>query len=209
MVSLVKILQMSDRKIEIVAYQQLWCQWFEELSAFLADGLGDLVMSIDHIGSTSVPGLGAKSRLDVQLTVESLRDSFKKRLDSRLERMDFAESIRLTDHKPPWDDREGVWDKLYVKGGNSGFDFPMNIHIRKQGNPNQEYPLLFRDYLREHSDSAQAYYRLKCELARHHPDDIDAYCDIKDPACDLIMVAARDWANRVGWKVSLSQGRGE
>jgi|GEM_PF-1630845 len=122
--------------------------------------------------------------------------------------MDFSESIRLTDHKPPWDDREGVWDKLYVKGGNSGFDFPMNIHIRKQGNLNQEYPLLFRDYLREHTDSAQAYYRLKCELARYHPDDIDAYCDIKDPACDLIMVAARDWAKRVGWKMSLRQERG-
>lgn len=61
MVSLVKILQMSDRKIEIVAYQPVWSEWFEELSASLADGLGDLVMSIDHIGSTSVPGLGAKS----------------------------------------------------------------------------------------------------------------------------------------------------
>ena len=66
------------------------------------------------------------------------------------------------------------------------------------GNANQRYALLFRDYLRAHPSTAEAYGSLKRGLAAVAPD-VDAYSDLKDPACDLIYLAAEDWAAATGW----------
>ena len=74
-----------------------------------------------------------------------------------------------------------------------------NVHVRKEGNPNQRYPLLFRDYLRAHSNSARTIDRIKRELVKHHADDVEAYYDIKDPVYDPIWDAALEWARHTGW----------
>ena len=76
----------------------------------------------------------------------------------------------------------------------------MNLHIRVAGRPNQRYPLLFRDYLRAHPESAAAYAALKRALAALGIDR-GVYADVKDPACDLIFVAAEDWAAQTGWSI--------
>ena len=73
------------------------------------------------------------------------------------------------------------------------------MHIRVQGRANQRYALLFRDYLRVHAEAARAYEELKRVLARH-VSDIGAYTDVKDPACDLIAIAAEAWAAATGWE---------
>ena len=75
----------------------------------------------------------------------------------------------------------------------------VNVHVRQAGKPNQRYALLFRDYLRAHPASAAAYAELKRRLAQHLAD-LEFYADVKDPACDLIAVAAEDWAKQVGWE---------
>ena len=75
-----------------------------------------------------------------------------------------------------------------------------NIHVRMQGNPNQRYPLLFRDYLRAHPNSARTVELIKRQLAKHHADDVEAYYDIKDPVYDLIWDAAQEWARHTGWR---------
>jgi GrpB-like predicted nucleotidyltransferase (UPF0157 family) len=66
-----------------------------------------------------------------------------------------------------------------------------------KGNPNQRYPLLFRDYLHANPEAAEAYARIKRALARYHADDIDAYYEVKDPVCDLIFQAAELWAKEL------------
>jgi GrpB-like predicted nucleotidyltransferase (UPF0157 family) len=65
------------------------------------------------------------------------------------------------------------------------------VHVRVEGRPNQRYALLFRDYLRAHPDAAAAYAALKRALAALGIDR-EVYADVKDPACDLIFVAAED-----------------
>jgi len=82
----------------------------------------------------------------------------------------------------------------------------VNVHVRVMGRGNQRYPLLFRDYLRSHPHSAQAYATLKKDLALLLPDDIDRYADVKDAACDLIYLAAEDWAQTIGWNAGRSDG---
>ena len=72
----------------------------------------------------------------------------------------------------------------------------MNVHVRVAGWPNQRYALL----VRAHPRAAAAYARLKRGLAERLGDDLGTYTKLKDPACDLIVVAAEDWAaaGRVG-----------
>jgi GrpB-like predicted nucleotidyltransferase (UPF0157 family) len=70
-----------------------------------------------------------------------------------------------------------------------------NTHVRVPGRANQRYPLLFRDYLRAHPQTAEAYARLKRALAEHLADPF-MYPDVKDPAVDLIYLAAEKWAEQ-------------
>ena len=204
-----------DKKIDqtepivISDYKERWPLQFLEIKNLLINALGDLVFSIDHIGSTSIPGLGAKDRIDVQITVNEITDELKSQLDFKLIENKFEKSKNYSDHRPPGDNStEKNWKKLYFSGAHPDLDFKSNIHVRILGHENQKYSLLFRDYLRTNLDSMQAYETLKKELSLYHCFDRVAYCEIKDPACDLIMVSAREWANNTGWTIEESlEGR--
>jgi len=181
--------------IEIVEYQPGWPAEFKEIAAELRLALGKLALRIDHIGSTSVPGLAAKDRIDIQVTVSALTPA----VQLALEAIGYNRSTKIsTDHLPPGCTDESQWRKWFFSAPKERR--PMNLHVRVAGYPNQRYPLLFRDYLRTHPDAAEAYARIKKALAHYHADDIDAYYEIKDPVCDLIAQAAEAWAERSGWQ---------
>jgi GrpB-like predicted nucleotidyltransferase (UPF0157 family) len=177
-------------------YKPTWPQEFEVIRASLLEILGALARRIDHIGSTSVPGLGAKDVIDIQITVQELRSEVRQKLIEA--GYLYCEAI-THDHVPLGeDDNPKMWVKLF-------FNQPpgqrrANVHVRIDGNPNQRYPLLFRDYLRAHPNSARSIELIKREIAKRHADDLDAYYDIKDPVYDLIWDAAQDWSRQTGWK---------
>ena len=81
-----------------------------------------------------------------------------------------------------------------------------HIHVREQGRINQEYALLFRDYLRVDPIYAKLYEQVKRRLCGLFPRTIDAYLYIKDPACDLIMRAAERWRQKNTWEPGPSDG---
>ncbi len=181
--------------IIIHEYNPAWPKEFEALRSVLQAILAPLALRIDHIGSTSVPGLGAKDVIDIQVTVQALTAEVKQRLIA-------AGYVHFPtyskDHVPLGeDDDPRLWVKLF-------FNQPAgqrraNVHVRIEGNPNQRYPLLFRDYLRAHPNSARTIELIKREIAKRHADDEDAYYDIKDPVYDLIWDAAQDRARQTGW----------
>lgn len=186
--------------IVIVPYQPTWPAEFAAIGAVLRTALGDLALRIDHIGSTSVPGLAAKDRIDVQITVRALAPPVEAALAS-VGYLRKAAYVR--DHLPPGgveDERE--WEKWFFTA--PAGQRPTNTHVRIAGRANQRYPLLFRDYLRAHPATADAYAQVKRALAKYHADDVDAYYDIKDPACDLIMGGAERWAAATHWQLGPS-----
>jgi dephospho-CoA kinase len=75
-----------------------------------------------------------------------------------------------------------------------------NIHVRIKGRANERYARLFRDYLSYHFDSARCYQQFKETVAKYTDGGTAAYSDIKDPFCDLIMIAALNWADESSWK---------
>jgi GrpB-like predicted nucleotidyltransferase (UPF0157 family) len=181
--------------IEIVEYRASWPQDFRDVAGAIRKGLGDLALRIDHIGSTSVPGLCAKDVIDQQITVAAL----DARVTTALHALGYslAEDISR-DHRPPDDvGPEADWTKLFFRAPQG--QRRTNTHVRVTGRPNQRYPLLFRDYLIAHPATAAAYGELKRRLsvALINPDD--DYPDVKDPAVDLIYLPAQRWAAETHW----------
>jgi GrpB-like predicted nucleotidyltransferase (UPF0157 family) len=177
-------------------YQPTWPQDFAAIRTALLEVLGPGALRIDHIGSTAVPGLGAKDVIDVQITVAALTAEVRQQLIDA----GYRHFPHITgDHVPLGaDDDPARWAKFFFneRPGTRR----ANIHIRVAGSHNQQYPLLFRDYLRAHPNSARSIELIKRRLARLHPDDMDAYYDIKDPVYDLIWDAALQWAQWTRWQ---------
>ena len=188
-------------KLSIVSYQPTWPAEFQAIAARQRQALGVLALRIDHIGSTSVPGLPAKDVIDVQISVAALDAA----VVSALTAIGYSlfETIS-SDHRPPnATGPEEDWAKLF-------FDPPpgqrrTHTHVRVLGRPNQRYALLFRDYLRAHPATAAAYAELKRRLAEHLADPL-MYPEVKDPAVDLIYLAAEEWAGTTGWRVGVGDG---
>ncbi len=182
--------------IEIVPYNEKWPREFAEIARPLRVALGEVALRIDHIGSTSVPGLAAKDVIDMQVTVRDFDVPLEALLSSPgyIRRLDI-----IGDHLPPQvSGPASEWEKRYFQppeGQRSS-----HLHVRAHGWANQRYALLFRDYLRTHPVTAGAYAEIKRALARYHPADMDAYYDIKDPVCDVIWSAAEEWVRMTGWE---------
>ena len=185
-----------NRRVRIVEPKATWPAEFDSIAAILRKALGPLALRIDHIGSTAVPDLPAKDLIDIQVAVVTLD---RKRLAPALARAGFLDREDIgQDHRPPGTtgpDEE--WRKLFFQASSGR---PVNVHVRVAGAPNQRYALLFRDYLRAHPRSAAAYARLKRALAALGIDP-GVYADVKDPACDLIFIAAEAWAVQSGWAI--------
>lgn len=180
--------------IEIVPYQQSWPREFVEIGTVLRKGMGNLAVRIDHIGSTSVPGLAAKDIIDIQISVASLNEPVFQAMSA----IGYTRMEIYHDHHPPeaaCEDKE--WEKWLFRS--PPLQRRTNTHVRVMGRANQRYPLLFRDYLRTHPHTAQSYAELKRRLAQNLADP-ETYPDVKDPAVDLIYLAAEEWAAANRWE---------
>ena len=182
-------------RILVQPYDARWPAEFALLAQSLAGALGSVAVRIDHIGSTSVPGLAAKDVIDIQVSVGDLTDA---RLDAGFAALGAEPTDITTDHVPSGADAGSAeWTKKYWHPPASWRR--THLHVREIGRANQRYALLFRDYLRSSAAAADAYAQVKVALARLHPNDAEAYYDVKDPVCDLVIDAAERWAATNGW----------
>lgn len=184
-------------RVEIVPYRGIWTDEFADIAEQIREATGSWAVRIDHIGSTSVPGLAATDIIDIQVGVRSL-DLSGDVMDA-MQSLGYQYRPGLRDHRPPGARGPAEdWEKQYFR--DSAGMRPTHVHVRVVGRPNWRYALLFRDYLRANSQARDAYAELKRRLAAHPGMTMEDYPDIKDPACDLIYVAAEAWADDVGWQ---------
>jgi GrpB-like predicted nucleotidyltransferase (UPF0157 family) len=187
----------APRPVVICAYRPIWVEEFTRIATSIREAAGGDALRVDHIGSTAVPGLGAKDVIDVQITVARLDRA--DRLTGALRAAGFRYGVSFEHdafHGRPPDDPELL--KLYMREPEG--ERRAHVHIREHGRFNQRYALLFRDYLRASEDARSAYERLKRRAAQIFPDDIDGYLSLKDPALHLVYEAASLWARQVGWR---------
>ncbi|MFD4184056.1 dephospho-CoA kinase, partial [Rhodococcus sp. NPDC058514] len=153
---------------------------------------GQTAVRIDHIGSTSVPGLDAKDVIDVQITVDSLAAADA--LAGPLAAAGFPriESVTRDDPKPDYaiggEADPALWDKRIHGGADPGR--PVNIHLRVDGWPGQRFALIFRDWLRTDPAACAGYLEVKRQAqanaagAADYEEAIAAYVDAKTPWFD-------------------------
>lgn len=183
--------------VEIVAHQPEWAREFEQVRQQLHEVLAEVPVAIEHIGSTSVRGLPAKDVIDIQVSV---RD--EEALASAVERLrgsGYPVRFPVEDHPAVGAHPDpSQWRKAFTREAPGGRR--CNVHLRIEGRANWRYALLFRDFLRAHSDTAAAYAAFKTKAAALVPDDVDVYADLKDPVCDLVYLPALAWAAESGWR---------
>jgi GrpB-like predicted nucleotidyltransferase (UPF0157 family) len=170
--------------VEIAPYDPAWPAMFASLGVGLRAALGDAAARIDHIGSTSVPGLAAKPVIDIQISVASLEptDAFLVPLTDMgfVYRADNPERTKRYFREPPGQRRT-------------------HVHVRQLGSFSQQFPLLFRDYLRYHASAAAEYAAAKRRCAATFRNDRPGYVQAKDAFVWDIIRRADAWAQRTGW----------
>ncbi|MBN1661165.1 MAG: GrpB family protein [Anaerolineae bacterium] len=175
---------MSD-PIIVVPYDPAWPVLFDELGGRLRLVLGNAALRIDHVGSTSVPGLAAKPVIDIQISVASFEPLDAYRLP--LEVAGFAwrpDNPDLT--KRYFREMPGRWRT--------------HVHVQRAGSLGEQLTLVFRDYLRAHLDDARHYAELKYRLAEEYRDDRGNYTDSKGPFIWQILRKATRWSQDTGWQ---------
>jgi GrpB-like predicted nucleotidyltransferase (UPF0157 family) len=167
-------------EVMLVEHDPLWSVMFEEEAGLVASVLSrDLVVRMDHIGSTAVPGLVAKPIIDVLVSVHSLIEA-KQIAVSPLEELGYAY----------WFDNPDPQRMFFVKGLPPNSPRTHHLHLVESGSVLLER-LLFRDYLREHPDEALRYAQLKRLLAEQFPTDREAYTSGKTEYVQSVMQKAR------------------
>ncbi|NIK58690.1 GrpB family protein [Kribbella shirazensis] len=176
--------------VAVVGYNPDWPGEFEHLAARLHAALGDRALAIDHIGSTSVPGLAAKNCIDAQVRVAALSP----------ELIDLLESSGFRCRPEPWNHTEVTNGQQYEKlvFAPAVGERATNVHLRVTDQPNARFALLFRDYLRADPTARTAWGAFKQRLAQSVPDLAD-YGQIKAPATKILMTSAEHWATQTNW----------
>lgn len=155
------------RPYAIDPYDPAWPSHFETEAARIRAALGDLAVEIEHVGSTSVPGLAAKPVVDIQVSVRSM-----------VPRIAYIDPLVRLGYRwvlDPWTDEHEYFSR--DENGERVFQ----IHVCPTGSEWERRHLAFRDWLRDHPEDAAAYERLKRELAERHPRDLYAYIEGKTP----------------------------
>jgi GrpB-like predicted nucleotidyltransferase (UPF0157 family) len=178
-------------------YDDDWPSRAETLIAAVLAASNGVVHRVEHIGSTSIPGMAAKNVIDLQASVDDL-DRAAAALDAPLESMGFERLPYEHDHVPAGsvDDPERWVKRVWSRRDHSDGD--VNLHVRVVGSPNERLALLFRDWFRAHPEAVAAYAAFKRVLASE-VGEIGAYSDVKDPVVDLVIAVAETWASESGW----------
>jgi GrpB-like predicted nucleotidyltransferase (UPF0157 family)/GNAT superfamily N-acetyltransferase len=135
------------REIEVVPYNPAWSIWFKNEADAIKRVLGDNFIAIHHVGSTAVPGLSAKPRIDIIAVLVDPKKSIPA-----------LESIGY--------EYRGEWNIPFKFGFRKRGKFEVNLHVYEEGHPEIESNLLFRDYLRKNSKERDEYQSLKETLLK-------------------------------------------
>lgn len=171
---------MSRPPVRIEAYDPRWPSMFEEDKGKILEAVGEHVAAVEHIGSTSVPGLAAKPIIDVMVAVRRLADA-----PACVGPLAAIGYEYVPEHEAVMPERR------FFRRGPRGAG-THHLHMVEWSSEFWEAHLLFRDYLRAHAGAAARYEKLKRELAAAHGSDRGAYTEAKTDFIESTVERARE-----------------
>jgi GrpB-like predicted nucleotidyltransferase (UPF0157 family) len=179
---------LRSKPVVLVPYDPAWPLAFMALSDVYVAKLGELVHVVEHVGSTSVPGLVAKPIIDIDIVMSS-----ETAFSTIVERLSLLGYRHNGDQGVPGRNafsRDGAAD---VPRDGTGRQWPLhNLYVLSVDSTELQRHLLFRGWLRSGSDKAARYGALKQHLAEIYREDRDLYCEAKT---DFIEAALRESIN--------------
>ncbi|GAA1442029.1 GrpB family protein [Leifsonia poae] len=168
--------------IAVVASDPEWSVLFEREADRIRQALGDRALAVEHVGSTSVPGLAAKPIIDIDLTVADSSDepAYAPALE--------AAGYVLTVREPHWEQH-----RLFTGPAN-----PVNLHVWSVGADEPRRHVILRDWLRSNDDDRMLYEAAKRDAASRHWTYMHEYNNAKSPVIRAIYRRAHDELVRQG-----------
>jgi GrpB-like predicted nucleotidyltransferase (UPF0157 family) len=167
-------LEEHNAPIHLAEYDPAWPGLYEREAERIRSALGAKALRIEHVGSTSVPGLAAKPVIDVDLVVADSSD--ESAYVPQLEAAGYVLRIR----EPDW------FEHRLFKGP----DTNVNLHVFSEGCIEVEKMVAFRDWLRAHDDERELYASAKRELAAREWKYVQNYADAKSEVVQEIVARA-------------------
>lgn len=173
---------MSTKIIEIQAYDPLWAEIFLDIKMILARSLGELVIQIEHVGSTAVPGLAAKAILDIDVVIDS-----RERLPAIIEKLvplgyyhngdqgiPNREAFKRKDEFVPYTSSKRRWMKQH-------------LYVCPKDSKELARHIFFRDFLLKHPEAVKSYATLKRQLAEKYRTEPLWYSEAKTEFIEKIV----------------------
>ena len=164
---------MTTRNIVVVPYDEKWKLRFEEIAGEVSAAVGSLALSIEHVGSTSVPGLAAKPIIDIDVVIED--ESKLQAVIGALAKIGYQYEGNLG---IPGREAFGYEGKTHL--------MEHHLYVCPKDSPELRRHVSFRNYLRAHPEAVKEYSRIKEEAARLFPHDIDGYINHKGTLIEKI-----------------------
>lgn len=168
-------LRIRNAPIDLAEYSADWPVLFSREADRIRSVLGERVLQLEHVGSTSIPGLAAKPVIDILLAVRDSADE-----PAYVPAMEAAGYV-LRGREPEWHEHRRF----------KGPDTNINLHVFSEGCPEIERMLFFRDRLRSNDQDRELYERTKRELAKRVWKYVQNYADAKGEVVEGIIARAR------------------
>ena len=166
--------EIEQQSIVVADYDPIWQERFGQEEANIRAALGEAALSVEHIGSTSVPGLAAKPIVDILLAVEDSGDEA-----SYLPALEGAGYV-LRVREPDFDEH-----RMFRTPAKD-----VHVHVFSAGSREIERYLLLRNHLREDEGDRELYARTKRDLARREWPSVDHYAEAKTEIIEGIIARA-------------------
>lgn len=159
---------MQTKKVVVVPYDIEWKSDFQKIKAELERSIGDLIIGIEHVGSTAVEGLSAKPCIDIDIIIKDY--SVFEAIVKNLEKIGYVHEGDL-----------GIKDREAFKYFNKPHLKSHHLYVCPQYSKELKRHITFRDYLRTHSEAVKKYSLVKETAAKLFPNDINKYMEYKSP----------------------------
>ena len=162
---------MKTKKVIVLPYDAAWESAFEAIRAEIQTALGDLMLGIEHVGSTSVKGLSAKPCIDIDVVIRDYSV-----FDAVVQKLDAIEYIHEGDL--------GIKDREAFKYADKPHLMTHHLYVCPQDSEELHRHIVFRDFLRENPEAVKKYSRVKEKAAQLFHDSIDQYIEYKSPCIE-------------------------
>ena len=162
---------MKTKKVIVLPCDVAWESAFEAIRAEIQTALGDLMLGIEHVGSTSVKGMSAKPCIDIDVVIRDYSV-----FDAVVQKLDAIGYIHEGDL--------GIKDREAFKYANKPHLMTHHLYVCPRDSEELHRHIVFRDFLRKNPEAVKKYSRVKETAAQLFPDSIDQYIEYKSPCIE-------------------------